>query len=53
MQGMGAGDCPFEFNFDASTFKVGDTVAIVSSAVRCSRTCLSPANCWKCTKIMW
>lgn len=31
MQGMGAGesgeDCPFAFNFDASTFKVGDTVS--------------------------
>ncbi|MGE8133141.1 hypothetical protein ACQKO5_06020 [Novosphingobium subterraneum] len=27
MQGMGAGDCPFEFNFDAVTFKVGDTVS--------------------------
>jgi anthranilate/para-aminobenzoate synthase component II len=29
MQGMGGGgeDCPFEFNFDESTFKVGDTVS--------------------------
>lgn len=29
MQGMGAADeaCPFEFNFDAATFKVGDTVS--------------------------
>jgi len=27
MQGMGEGDCPFEFNFDAKTFKVGDTVS--------------------------
>jgi hypothetical protein len=27
MQGMGEGDCPFEFNFDAGTFKVGDTVS--------------------------
>lgn len=29
MQGMGAGgdDCPFAFNFDAATFKVGDTVS--------------------------
>ena len=30
MQGMGetAGEaCPFEFNFDAATFKVGDTVS--------------------------
>ena len=27
MQGMGAGDCPFEFNFDAKTFKPGDTVS--------------------------
>lgn len=30
MQGMGetAGeDCPFEFNFDPATFKVGDTVS--------------------------
>ncbi len=29
MQGMGAKDeaCPFEFNFDAATFKVGDTVS--------------------------
>lgn len=27
MMGMGEGDCPFEFNFDAATFKVGDTVS--------------------------
>jgi len=29
MQGMGeSGEaCPFEFNFDAATFKVGDTVS--------------------------
>lgn len=29
MQGMGGGgeDCPFEFNFDAASFKVGDTVS--------------------------
>ncbi|NLR71150.1 hypothetical protein HGI47_09715 [Novosphingobium sp. ERN07] len=27
MQGMGGEDCPFEFNFDAATFKVGDTVS--------------------------
>lgn len=29
MQGMGAKDeaCPFEFNFNAATFKVGDTVS--------------------------
>ena len=29
MQGMGAtGEaCPFEFNFDPATFKVGDTVS--------------------------
>ena len=27
MQGMGAGDCPFEFNFDPATFKVGDVVS--------------------------
>ena len=29
MQGMGAGgdDCPFEFNFDEKTFKVGDIVS--------------------------
>ena len=27
MQGMGQGDCPFEFNFDPATFKVGDTVS--------------------------
>ncbi|MCH9827611.1 MAG: hypothetical protein K0U79_07685 [Gammaproteobacteria bacterium] len=27
MQNMGEGDCPFEFNFDAKTFKVGDTVS--------------------------
>lgn len=29
MQGMGAQDesCPFEFNFDPATFKVGDTVS--------------------------
>jgi hypothetical protein len=27
MQGMGEGNCPFEFNFDPATFKVGDTVS--------------------------
>ena len=28
MIGMGEGeDCPFAFNFDAATFKVGDTVS--------------------------
>lgn len=29
MQSMGGGgeDCPFEFNFDPATFKVGDTVS--------------------------
>ena len=27
MQGMGGDNCPFEFNFDAATFKVGDTVS--------------------------
>lgn len=27
MQGMGGGDCPFEFNFDPATFKVGDIVS--------------------------
>jgi len=27
MQGMGSGDCPFEFNFDPATFKVGDMVS--------------------------
>ncbi|MGE4429916.1 MAG: hypothetical protein AB7E05_04135 [Sphingobium sp.] len=27
MQGMGDGSCPFEFNTDAATFKVGDTVS--------------------------
>jgi hypothetical protein len=30
MQGMGAAEgeaCPFEFNFDEKTFKVGDTVS--------------------------
>jgi hypothetical protein len=30
MQGMGATEgeaCPFEFNFDPATFKVGDTVS--------------------------
>jgi hypothetical protein len=29
MQGMGAGgeNCPFDFNFDPATFKVGDTVS--------------------------
>jgi hypothetical protein len=25
--GMGNGSCPFEFNFEPSTFKVGDTVS--------------------------
>jgi len=27
MQGMGDGSCPFEFNFDPETFKVGDIVS--------------------------
>ncbi len=29
MQGMGSSDekCPFQFNFDAATFKVGDMVS--------------------------
>lgn len=27
MQGMGGDNCPFEFNFDPETFKVGDTVS--------------------------
>ena len=27
MQGMGDGSCPFEFNFDPATFKVGDLVS--------------------------
>jgi hypothetical protein len=27
MMGMGTGDCPFEFNFDAGTFKPGDVVS--------------------------
>lgn len=27
MQGMGGDNCPFEFNFDPATFKVGDTVS--------------------------
>ncbi len=27
MQGMGEGGCPFEFNFDPATFKVGDMVS--------------------------
>lgn len=27
MQGMGGDNCPFEFNFDPDTFKVGDTVS--------------------------
>ena len=27
MQNMGDGDCPFEFNFDPVTFKVGDCVS--------------------------
>lgn len=27
MQGMGGDDCPFAFNFDAATFKIGDTVS--------------------------
>jgi len=27
MFGMGDGSCPFEFNFDPSTFKVGDVVS--------------------------
>ena len=27
MLGMGDGSCPFEFNFEPATFKVGDTVS--------------------------
>lgn len=27
MQGMADGACPFDFNFDPATFKVGDTVS--------------------------
>ena len=27
MMGMGAGDCPFEFNLDEATFKPGDVVS--------------------------
>ena len=27
MQTMGGGDCPFEFNFDPASFKVGDIVS--------------------------
>jgi hypothetical protein len=27
MTGAGDGKCPFEFNFDPDTFKVGDTVS--------------------------
>lgn len=27
MQDMGEGSCPFEFNFDPATFKVGDVVS--------------------------
>lgn len=27
MMSMGDGKCPFEFNFDPATFKVGDTVS--------------------------
>ena len=27
MQGMGAGACPMDFNFDPATFKVGDAVS--------------------------
>ena len=27
MQGMGDDSCPFEFNFDPATFKVGDMVS--------------------------
>mgnify|MGYP005832735317 FL=1 len=27
MMGMGDGACPFKFNFEPSTFKVGDTVS--------------------------
>jgi len=27
MLGMDGGKCPFEFNFDPATFKVGDTVS--------------------------
>ena len=27
MMGMGDGSCPYQFNFDPETFKVGDTVS--------------------------
>jgi hypothetical protein len=35
MQGMGGTgeDCPFEFNFDPSTFKVCDTVSYVTGSL--------------------
>jgi hypothetical protein len=50
--GMGDGSCPFEFNFDPATFKVGDMVSY-----RCepgsSRACRSSARCWKCMRTTW
>jgi hypothetical protein len=27
MLGMGEGECPYKFNFDPTTFKIGDTVS--------------------------
>lgn len=27
MMGMGSGDCPYQFNFEPETFKIGDTVS--------------------------
>jgi hypothetical protein len=27
MLGMGEGECPYKFNFDPATFKIGDTVS--------------------------
>jgi hypothetical protein len=51
MHGMGSGDCPFEFNFDAATFKVGDTVSYrVNGSLE---GCPSWARWWKCTRITW
>ncbi|BFM07822.1 hypothetical protein [Halioxenophilus aromaticivorans] len=33
MMGTGEGDCPFQFNFEPETFKVGDTISYRAPAL--------------------
>ena len=37
MMGMGDGSCPFEFNFEPATFKVGDIVSYDAVVSDCDR----------------